>query len=96
MVFIKERVIRVANDRVLRVESGAVILVQWRAKLKPPWQVRVGQEEPPVCDKIGVAFRHYLVAFLPVVSAGGDERAFEDLAERQQPMRDLPTTVDEE
>ncbi|WVZ81972.1 LOW QUALITY PROTEIN: hypothetical protein U9M48_029295 [Paspalum notatum var. saurae] len=79
---IEKRVICVTNDRVLRVEGGAIILV------------RVGQKEPPICDEISVAFRYYLVAFVPIIPAGGNERAVESLPERQEPMRDLPVAID--
>ena len=64
-------------------------LVQRCTQLKPPRQVWIGQEEPSVRDKVSIAFRHHLVAFLPVVPAGGDERAVERLPERQEPVRDV-------
>ena len=79
----------------MRVEGRAVILVQWRIQLEPLRQVRVSQEESSICDKVSIAFCHYLVAFLPIVSASSDKRAVKRLSERLEPVRDVLAAVDD-
>jgi hypothetical protein len=92
-IFFKERVICVANNRILRVESGAVVFVECHIQLEPPRQVRVSQEQLPIRDEVSIPFCHHLVAFLPIVPTGGDERSMKRLSERQEPVRDLPAPV---
>ncbi|BAS96781.1 Os06g0215750, partial [Oryza sativa Japonica Group] len=91
----EERVVRVSNNWVLSVEGVAIILVQWRIKLEPLRQVRVRQEKPSKGDKISVAIFDHLVAFLPVIPTGGDERALESFPEWQQAVLNLPAAVDD-